>query len=1094
MISTERVPCRSLHGQFNERRWGYFLLASAAMPVAILIPLLIWNAAQKIRDHMAGPDAPRKRKNWQARINVAISQIVSDQTTTGQILKLFGFIVSVGSLAIYLDETSRPCLDTELCHQAWTTNVFWLVDMNFNSYLLVYYLLRLLATHQKLRFMVQPTSFADYFNIPCSFLAIFLNRNWFGLRFLRVINLVWATDLLHRWRILKNMAQVQLMRLGIVILVFIVSGGGAFLVLECGGDFWDAEGTHVENMTIWDYAYFSVVTISTVGYGDISARTTMGRVFSTLFIFVCVIYLATLMSSVAHLLPAPQRYPQSDRNLNFNHVIVCGHVTSEMANQFLSDFYDDAKTKGSDKIQVVFLHPKEPDDGFVVLLNNYQSCVEYIKGSPLNDADLERARALNASVCLVFANLRASDPDADDAATVLRVLSIKNFCPTIKVQVSVIKTSTLNFLRKYPSINLRKGDVIFCFKNLKNGLIGINCRVPGSATILSDLIAARSPAETWPDNCPELYALGRKMKPFSVPLSSSFWGLNFKEVTAICYRKLKILLIGVYETFEDSGEQSNFIPNPGPSFVITEMCRGQIICATSRESARATFYCDKCHPDVNPDKIRKCHCRRWKRKTKVVVPTVLVHGPTKGQRLSLEYSNRGDLNMGSRKSCFAESQNKKFFADRRDSFSTRDKLQLPRKSVSEAVMEQYKRSVSEPGTRTLQLAPEVVKPQFDSTGMFWWCPPQNFENIRMTLQQAAVREFADHVLICMLATGQSPASGIHDIILPLRSSVLKYSELKEIVILGDPEVIRPEWHFICTTPKIFIVEGNATIPAAVRACYINRCQTCVILSGGISATKIDTSEDTVLADRDVIVTTLNVKAMDFSSEGFDGLMDSLSGRKFPYEHGINIPMISSLEYERSVRFLSQDRNYLDFRYTFAHMSGSVVVSTALDSMMTSMFYNPGLAMSFTQLIYGGESTDFERAFAEGVGLVGGETDEDVDEDGDADRDEETEERASSAGSSSRRMKVQLKLMSMKSEQFDRLEGLTYADLWSYALVHYEMICLGLYLLERDTDEKPVKKSHRGKRYVASNPPGHVRLHASDEVYVLMPSVIIQADS
>ena len=42
------------------------------------------------------------------------------------------------------------------------------------------------------------------------------------------------------------------------------------------------------------------------------------------------------------------------------------------------------------------------------------------------------------------------------------------------------------------------------------------------------------------------------------------------------------------------------------------------------------------------------------------------------------------------------------------------------------------------------------------------------------------------------------------------------------------------------------------------------------------------------------------------------------------------------EYERSVRFLSQDRNYLDFRYTFAHMSGSVVVSTALDSMMTSV--------------------------------------------------------------------------------------------------------------------------------------------------------------
>lgn len=86
---------------------------------------------------------------------------------------------------------------------------------------------------------------------------------------------------------------------------------------------------------------------------------------------------------------------------------------------------------------------EEPDDPFVDLLNHYQAYVEYIKGSPLNDGDLEKARALNASACLVFANLRATDPDADDAATVLRVLSIKNFCPSIKVQVSVIKTSTL---------------------------------------------------------------------------------------------------------------------------------------------------------------------------------------------------------------------------------------------------------------------------------------------------------------------------------------------------------------------------------------------------------------------------------------------------------------------------------------------------------------------------------------------------------------------------------------------------------------------------------------------------------------------------
>ena len=92
-----------------------------------------------------------------------------------------------------------------------------------------------------------------------------------------------------------------------------------------------------------------------------------------------------------------------------------------------------------------------------------------------------------------------------------------------------------------------------------------------------------------------------------------------------------------------------------------------------------------------------------------------------------------------------------------------------------------------------------------------------------------------------------------------------------------------------------------------------------------------------------------------------------------------------------------------------------------------MFYNPGLAMSFTQLIYGGESTDFERAFAEGIGLVGGDATAEEEE---QDRDEEAEERVSSNGSSARRMKVQLKLISMKSEQFDRLEVQWAKGVWT----------------------------------------------------------------
>lgn len=65
---------------------------------------------------------------------------------------------------------------------------------------------------------------------------------------------------------------------------------------------------------------------------------------------------------------------------------------------------------------------------------------------------------------------------------------------------------------------------------------------------------------------------------------------------------------------------------------------------------------------------------------------------------------------------------------------------------------------------------------------------------------------------------------------------------------------------------------------------------CVIFSGGGSALKSDSSEDLVLADRDVIVTTLNIKAMEFR----DHDEGDLTQQVYPYECGLNVPIISSL--------------------------------------------------------------------------------------------------------------------------------------------------------------------------------------------------------
>ena len=66
--------------------------------------------------------------------------------------------------------------------------------------------------------------------------------------------------------------------------------------------------TVVEGWTVTDAFYFSVITLSTVGYGDFSPATTAGKMFTTVYILVgisiIVVFANTLAKTHAHRIAA----------------------------------------------------------------------------------------------------------------------------------------------------------------------------------------------------------------------------------------------------------------------------------------------------------------------------------------------------------------------------------------------------------------------------------------------------------------------------------------------------------------------------------------------------------------------------------------------------------------------------------------------------------------------------------------------------------------------------------------------------------------------------------------------------------------------
>lgn len=122
-----------------------------------------------------------------------------------------------------------------------------------------------------------------------------------------------------------------------------------------------------------------------------------------------------------------------------------------------------------------------------------------------------------ADACLVLANKYCQDPDAEDAANIMRVISIKNYSDDIRVIIQLMQyhnkvrdeieigregfikfdSSRLFFppqayLLNIPSWDWKQGDDVICLAELKLGFIAQSCLAPGFSTMMANLFAMRS--------------------------------------------------------------------------------------------------------------------------------------------------------------------------------------------------------------------------------------------------------------------------------------------------------------------------------------------------------------------------------------------------------------------------------------------------------------------------------------------------------------------------------------------------------------------------------------------------------------------------
>ncbi|KMZ05601.1 calcium-activated potassium channel slowpoke isoform X20 [Drosophila sechellia] len=1114
------------------RKYWCFLLSSIFTFLAGLLVVLLWRAFAFVccrKEPDLGPNDPKQKEQKASRNKQEFEgtfmteakdwagELISGQTTTGRILVVLVFILSIASLIIYFVDASSE--EVERC-QKWSNNITQQIDLAFNIFFMVYFFIRFIAASDKLWFMLEMYSFVDYFTIPPSFVSIYLDRTWIGLRFLRALRLMTVPDILQYLNVLKTSSSIRLAQLVSIFISVWLTAAGIIHLLENSGDPLDFNNAH--RLSYWTCVYFLIVTMSTVGYGDVYCETVLGRTFLVFFLLVGLAMFASSIPEIIELVGSGNKYGgELKREHGKRHIVVCGHITYESVSHFLKDFLHEDREDVD--VEVVFLHRKPPDLELEGLFKRHFTTVEFFQGTIMNPIDLQRVKVHEADACLVLANKYCQDPDAEDAANIMRVISIKNYSDDIRVIIQLMQYHNKAYLLNIPSWDWKQGDDVICLAELKLGFIAQSCLAPGFSTMMANLFAMRS-FKTSPDmqSWTNDYLRGTGMEMYTETLSPTFIGIPFAQATELCFSKLKLLLLAIEIKGAEEGADSKISINPRGA-KIQANTQGFFIAQSADEVKRAWFYCKACHEDIKDETlIKKCKCKNLTVQPRSKFDDLDEHHPAPTftppelpKRVHVRGSVSGDITRdredtnllnrnvrrpngtGNGTGGMHHMNNTAAAAAAAAAAGKQVNKVKPTVNVSRQVEgqvispSQYNRPTSRSsGTGTQNQNGGVSLPagiaddqskdfdfektemKYDSTGMFHWSPAKSLEDCILDRNQAAMTVLNGHVVVCLFADPDSPLIGLRNLVMPLRASNFHYHELKHVVIVGSVDYIRREWKMLQNLPKISVLNGSPLSRADLRAVNVNLCDMCCILSA-----KVPSNDDPTLADKEAILASLNIKAMTFddtigvlSQRGpeFDNL-SATAGSPIVLQrrgsvYGANVPMITELVNDSNVQFLDQDDDDdpdTELYLTQPFACGTAFAVSVLDSLMSTTYFNQNALTLIRSLITGGATPELELILAEGAGLRGGYS------------------TVESLSNRDRCRVGQISLYDGPLAQFG--ECGKYGDLFVAALKSYGMLCIGLYRF-RDTSSSCDASS---KRYVITNPPDDFSLLPTDQVFVLM---------
>jgi len=305
-------------------------------------------------------------------------------------------------------------------------------------------------------------------------------------------------------------------RIALVMLVLWAFGSMGIIYLETG------DLADVGNAIWW-----TIVTITTVGYGDFSPGTFGGRLLAVFIMFSGIGLISVLTGSISSIFTTKKIMEgRGLENLKLkDHIVICGW--NDNVEKVLSNIAKLSAEGEEVKIAMVNDMSEDQMNGIIARFGSETLNLRFVRGDHALESVLKKANIEHAESAIIISDDSVAN---DDDKTILTVLTIKNMLPNLKVVAYVSQQDKLPFLKR------AKADEVIVNDTYESFMAATHVMEPGVPQAVNQLLDIHS---------------SHRFKSISIP--SNYVGKTFADVTAYFRDSENCICIGLFVENENVG-------------------------------------------------------------------------------------------------------------------------------------------------------------------------------------------------------------------------------------------------------------------------------------------------------------------------------------------------------------------------------------------------------------------------------------------------------------------------------------------------------------------------------------------------------------